>query len=151
MTKSGMTTSGMTASGMTTSGMTASGMRTLGNKTRLAWIGLAAAGALCGCSSSESPQANARDVAAARDYAAAEEADADRRAARRIGAAVEQVQRSKYDVEMAQADGNHQIAVQKCEVLAGAQRKACVAQADADYEMLKSIAKTQYPDLASAR
>jgi hypothetical protein len=141
----------MTTLGMTTLGMTTLGMASLGKNTRLALLGLAAAGALCGCSGAESPQANARDVAAARDYAAAEEADANRRAARRLGAAVEQVQRSKYDVELAQADGNHQIAVQKCEVLAGAQRKACVAQADADYEMLKSIAKTQYPDLASAR
>jgi hypothetical protein len=130
---------------MTTFGTTRFGMR------RVTFISLTAAAALYGCTSSESPQANARDVAAARDYAAAEQADATRRAARRIGNAMEQVQRGKYDVEMSQADGNHQIAIQKCEVLSGAQHKACLAQADADYEMLKSIAKTQYPNLASAR
>jgi hypothetical protein len=118
---------------------------------RLALVGFVATTPLYGCTGAESPQANAKDVAAARDYAVQEEAEATRRAARRVGAAVEQVERGKYDVEIAQADGNHQIAVQKCEVLTGAQRNACVAQADADYEMLKSIAKTQYPDLANAR
>lgn len=118
------------------------------NLGQIALIGLMAAAGAVGCTASETPQANDRDVGLARDDVARAPAAAERRAAKPIGAVAEQ---GKYDMEMAQADGNHQMAIHKCEVLSGMQAKACRAQADADYEMLKSIAKTQYPDLASAR
>jgi hypothetical protein len=93
------------------------------------FIGLAAAVCAGGCSGPGSAHSDATDAALVRPA----------------------LRGTKYGVEMAQADVNHQLGLQKCQVLSGVQGKACRAQVDADYEMLKSIAKTQYPELASAR
>jgi hypothetical protein len=46
-----------------------------------------------------------------------------------------------YEVAVARADGDHKIAIQKCDALEGHNQKICKEQADADYEVEKSDAK----------
>jgi hypothetical protein len=46
-----------------------------------------------------------------------------------------------YDVAVARADGDHKIAVQKCDTLEGHDQKVCKDQADADYDAAKANAK----------
>src|ERR1700722_14617148 len=42
---------------------------------------------------------------------------------------------------MAQADGDHKVAIQKCEAASGDAQKACKDQADAKYDLAKANAK----------
>jgi len=44
-------------------------------------------------------------------------------------------------VALAKADGDHQVAIQKCETLQGHDQQVCKDQADADYEAVKANAK----------
>ena len=46
-----------------------------------------------------------------------------------------------YNVAVAQADGDHKVALQKCETLQGHDQQVCKDQADADYEAAKANAK----------
>jgi hypothetical protein len=46
-----------------------------------------------------------------------------------------------YDVAMAQADGDHKVALQRCDGLSGDSQKACKDQADAKYDLAKANAK----------
>jgi hypothetical protein len=78
--------------------------------------GLLALGSLTACDSAKSPDAASRDIAAANNAAAGK-------------------------VALATADGNHQVAIQKCETLQGHDQQVCKDQADADYEAAKANAK----------
>ncbi len=103
-------------------------------QTVIALIGFAALGSLVACNNAKSPDAAARDIAAANNSAAHEVADAQRDAQKDMSA-------DAYSVAMAQADGDHKIALQKCETLQGHDQQVCKDQADADYEAAKANAK----------
>jgi hypothetical protein len=46
-----------------------------------------------------------------------------------------------YDIAMAQADGDHKVALEKCLALPPQQQQSCTAQADLDYATAKTNAK----------
>ena len=105
-----------------------------------------------GCDNPKSPDAVAGDVAAAQAKRATEVADAKQDAAKATDKAEAKVDdktadlnnataKGAYDVAMAQADGDHQVATQKCEALAGDAQKACKDQSDAKYDLAKANAK----------
>ena len=84
-------------------------------KLMLSFVALLAIAVASGCNHAKLPGAAANDVAAAQAMRASEVADA------------------KPDVAMAQADGDHKVALQKCDALSGDSRKACKDQADVKY------------------
>jgi hypothetical protein len=96
--------------------------------------GLVALGSLTACNNAKSPDAAARDVAAANDAAANKIADAQRDAQKDMSS-------DAYKVALAKADGDHQVAIQKCDTLQGHDQQVCKDQADADYEAAKANAK----------
>lgn len=108
--------------------------------------------ALSGCNKAKSPDAVSKDVATAQDKRASEVADARRDAAKSEDKAEAKVDdktndlnqanaKGAYDVAMAQADGDHKVASQRCEGLSGDSQKACKDQADAKYDLAKANAK----------
>ncbi|MDB6083839.1 MAG: hypothetical protein JWN43_1720 [Gammaproteobacteria bacterium] len=86
------------------------------------------------CHDAKSPDAAAHDIAAASQSAAKEVADARRDEQKDMG-------NDAYAVAVARADGEHKVAIQKCDVLQGHDQKACKDQADADYDAEKANAK----------
>jgi hypothetical protein len=86
------------------------------------------------CNNPKSPETAAHDISAAHDSAAKEVAEArqDQR---------KDMSNDSYDVAVARADGDHKIAVQKCDTLEGHDQKVCKDQADADYDAAKANAK----------
>ncbi len=96
--------------------------------------GLVALASLTACNNAKSPDAAARDIAAANDAAAAKIADAQRDAQKDMSG-------DAYKVALAKADGDHQVATQKCETLQGHDQQVCKDQADADYDAAKANAK----------
>ena len=103
-------------------------------QTVIALIGLVTLGSLAACNNAKSPDAAARDIAAANNSAAREVADAQRDAQKDMSV-------DAYNVATAKADGDHKIAFQKCETLQGHDQQVCKDQADADYEAAKANAK----------
>ena len=78
----------------------------------------------------EARQSQARtDIDANADAAQAEQKAEDRKAG------------SAYDVAITEAEGTHQIAVEKCKAMSGDAQKACKDQADARLELAKANAK----------
>jgi hypothetical protein len=100
----------------------------------LTWIGVASLAALGACNNAKSPDTAARDIAAADQSAARTLADAQRDQQKDMSA-------DAYNVAIAQADGDHQVALRKCETLQGHDQQQCKDQADADYEAAKANAK----------
>jgi hypothetical protein len=119
------------------------------------FISLAAALAItimAGCNNAKSPDSVSKDVAAAQEKRASEVADAKKDASKDENKAAAKVDdksndlnnanaKGAYDVAMAQADGDHKVAIQKCEALSGDAQKACKDQADAKYDLAKANAK----------
>jgi hypothetical protein len=103
-------------------------------QTMIALVGLIALGSLAACNNAKSPDSAARDIAAAHDRAAQEVADAQRDAQKDMSS-------DAYNVATAKADGDHKIALEKCETLQGHDQQVCKDQADADYEAAKANAK----------
>jgi hypothetical protein len=101
---------------------------------RLTLMSAAALVALSACNNSKSPDAEARDLAAANQSASNQVADAQRDAQK-------DASQDAYSVAIAQADGDHKIALQKCEALQGHDQDICKQQADADYDAAKANAK----------
>jgi hypothetical protein len=108
--------------------------------------------ALSGCNNAKSPDAVANDVAAAQAKRASQVANAKQDAAKDENKAEAKVDdktndlnnvnaKGAYDVAMAQADGDHKVALQKCEAASGDAQKACKDQADAKYDLAKANAK----------
>jgi hypothetical protein len=97
-------------------------------------IGFAALLLATGCNNAKSPEAAAKDIAAAHDSAVQEVADARKDQQQDMSS-------DAYDVAMARADGDHKISIQKCEALDGHDQKRCKDQADADYDAAKANAK----------
>lgn len=116
-------------------------------------VALFGVGVLSGCNNAKSPDAVANDVASAQHKRASEVADAKKDAekdANKVAAKVDDKTnelnntnaKGAYDVAMAQADGDHKVAVQKCEAMSGDAQKACKDQADAKYDLAKANAKS---------
>ena len=108
--------------------------------------------AASGCNQAKSPDAVANDVAAAQAKRAAQVADAKQDAAKDANKAEAKVEdktndlnhvnaQGAYDIAMTQADGDHKVAIQKCEAMSGDAQKACKDQADAKYDLAKANAK----------
>jgi hypothetical protein len=95
---------------------------------------VAALAMLGACNNAKSPDSAAHDIAAANQSAAGEVADAQRDQQKDMSA-------DAYNVAIAQADGDHKVAIQKCETLQGHDQQVCKDQADADYEAAKANAK----------
>ncbi|HEY2779266.1 MAG TPA: hypothetical protein VGI90_00715 [Steroidobacteraceae bacterium] len=107
---------------------------------------------MAGCNGAKSPDSVSKDVASAQEKRASEVSDAKRDAAKDENKAAAKVDdksndlnnanaKGAYDVAMAQADGDHKVAIQKCEALSGDAQKACKDQADAKYDLAKANAK----------
>jgi hypothetical protein len=120
-------------------------------KLLLPMIGILTAVFACGCNSAKSPAAVATDVAAARQLASTELTDARKDAAKNVDSAVANAggsskdlndvgAKSEYDVAVAQADGDHNVAIQRCLALTGEAQKSCKEQADASYDQAKTHA-----------
>jgi hypothetical protein len=103
-------------------------------KSLITWVGVAALAVLAGCNNAKSPETAAHDIAAADQSAANKVADAQRDTQKDMSA-------DAYNVAVAQADGDHKVAIQKCETLQGHDQSACKDQADADYDAAKAKAK----------
>jgi hypothetical protein len=88
------------------------------------------------CNKANSPETEANGIAAAHDSAVKEVAKAETNQQHDMSA-------DGYNVAVAQADGDHKIAIQKCDALAGHEQKTCKDQADADYEAAKANAKAK--------
>jgi Tfp pilus assembly major pilin PilA len=121
-------------------------------KLFISLVALCAVAMVSGCNNPKSPDAVANDVAAAQAKRATEVADAKQDAAKDTNKAEAKVDdktvdlnnanaKGAYDVAMAQADGDHQVATQRCEALSGDAQKACKDQADAKYDLAKANAK----------
>jgi hypothetical protein len=121
-------------------------------KLMLSIVALLAVAAASGCDHAKSPDAVANDVAAAQAKRSSEVADAKQDAAKDANKAEAKVDekaadlnnvnaKGSYDVAMAQADGDHKVALQKCDALSGDSQKACKDQADAKYDLAKANAK----------
>jgi hypothetical protein len=117
----------------------------------LSLVALATA-VLVGCGQAEPPASVGKDVAAAQQRAEAKT----ERAADRASQDVAKEQRSvddkvikrdnvaaedEYKIALARADGNHDVALQKCKALAGDAQSRCKQQADADYDAAKANSK----------
>ena len=120
-------------------------------KLLLPMIGILTAALACGCNSAKSPAAVATDVAAARQQASTEVTDARKDAAKNVDSAAANVDGSSkdlndagakaaYDVAVAQADGDHSVAIQQCSALTGEAQKSCNERADAAYDQAKTHA-----------
>jgi hypothetical protein len=121
-------------------------------KLMISMIALLTVAAASGCNNAKSPDAVSNDVAAAQAKRASEVADAKQDAAKDSNKAETKVDekasdlnnvnaKGAYDVAMAQADGDHKVALQKCDAFSGDSQKACKDQADAKYDLAKANAK----------
>jgi hypothetical protein len=120
-------------------------------KLLLPMIGILTTALACGCNNAKSPAAVAADVAAARQQASTEVADTRKDAAKNVDSAAAKADgsskdlndasaRAAYDVAVAQADGNHNVAIQQCSALTGEAQKPCKDRADAGYDQAKTHA-----------
>jgi hypothetical protein len=120
-------------------------------KLLLPMIGILTAALACGCNSAKSPAAVAADVAAARQQASTEVTNTRKDAAKNVDSAAANVNgspkdlndvsaRAGYDVSVAQADGDHNVAIQQCSALTGEAQKSCKERADAAYDQAKTQA-----------
>ena len=120
-------------------------------KLLLPMIGILTAALAGGCNSAKSPAAVATDVAAARQQASTEVMDARKDAVKNVDSAAANVDgsskdlneasaRAAYDVAVAQADGDHSVAIQQCSALIGEAQKSCKERADARNDQAKTQA-----------
>jgi nickel-dependent lactate racemase len=120
-------------------------------KLLLPMIGILTAALACGCNGAKSSAAVAIDVAAARQQASTEVTDARKDAAKNVDSAAANVDgsskdlnvasaRAAYDVAVAQADGDHSVAIQQCSALTGEAQKSCKERADARDDQAKTHA-----------
>ena len=115
---------------------------------------LAAFAAVGGCQQASSPSAVERGVANAKDGAQKADQRVREEQAKKVASAnaelgdAEQKAEAKkaesmYKVAVTEAQGRHDIAVERCNGLAGEQQKACKDQADAALDLAKANAKAQ--------
>jgi len=105
-----------------------------------------------GCNNAKSPDAVAKDVAAAQQKASSEVANSEKDASKDLGKAADKVDdklvdlnnaaaKDAYDLAVAKADGNRKVATANCAAASGDAQKACKDQADADYNAAVADAK----------
>ena len=120
-------------------------------KLLLPMLGILTTALACGCNSAKSPAAVATDVAEARQQASIEVTNARKDAAKNVDSAASNADSSSkelndvdaktaYDVAVAQADGEHNVAIQQCLALTGEAQKSCKERADAGYDQAKTRA-----------
>jgi hypothetical protein len=113
-----------------------------------------AALALVGCQQASSPSAVDRDVSNAKATAQKEDTKASQDEAKTVASANADLSDaehkadvkktdSAFDVAVTEAEGRHDIAIARCNGLAGDQQKACKDQADAALDLAKANAKAQ--------
>src|SRR5258707_15830623 len=118
-------------------------------KKIIAVVGVFALAMIGGCHKAKSPDAVANNVTNAEQKAADNVADAEKDASKDVGNAAGKVDdkakdlnnaevKGAYDVDMAKAEGDRKIALDKCEALSGDSQKDCKNIADADYQAAKS-------------
>jgi hypothetical protein len=118
-------------------------------KTIIAIVGMFALSMFGGCHKAKSPDTVANNVANAEQKAADNVADAQKDASKDVANEAERVDdkakdldnaevKGAYDVEMARAEGDRKIALNKCETLGGDAQKECKNVADADYQAAKA-------------
>lgn len=111
-----------------------------------------AASLLGGCNEAKSPDTVAKDVDTAQQKAASEVAKSEQSAVKDVGNSADKVAtklddlnntaaKDAYKITLAQADGDHKVALAKCTALSGDAQKNCKSQADADYDAAKANAK----------
>jgi hypothetical protein len=107
---------------------------------------------LAGCNIAKSPGAVVNDVAAAQQKAADNVADVRMNASKNNVSATDKVNdkskdlnnveaKGAYDVALARAEGNHKVAVEKCNAVSGDAQSKCKDMAAADYDAAKANAK----------
>ncbi|MEP6549112.1 MAG: hypothetical protein ABJD53_16765 [Gammaproteobacteria bacterium] len=118
----------------------------------LSLIGVAVLILAVACDRAKSPEAAANDIAAAKQDARQEVADAHLAAAKDINGASKELQdkstelaqsnaKAAYDIALARADGDHKVAIQQCMTQDGDPQKQCKGRADAEYDVAKANAK----------
>jgi len=119
-----------------------------------AWLmtGVVGMALLAGCDKPKSPDAVAKDVAAAQQSADQKVAKAENSAAQDVGKAADTLDskavdlnnteaKAAYDIAVARAEGDRKVALAKCSALAGDDQSKCRKQADADYDAVKANVK----------
>jgi hypothetical protein len=107
---------------------------------------------ITGCNKPKSPDAVAKDVAAAEQKASTEVANSEKYASKDLGKAAEKVDdklvdfnnaaaKDAYNLALAKADGDRKVALANCSAASGDAQKACKDQADADYHAAVADAK----------
>ena len=107
---------------------------------------------ITGCNSPKSPDAVAKNVAAAEQKASAEVANSEKDASKDLGKAADKVDdklvdfnntaaKDAYNLAVAKADGDRKVALANCSAASGDAQKACKDQADADYRAAVADAK----------
>jgi hypothetical protein len=105
-----------------------------------------------GCNNAKSPDAVAKDVAAAEQKASTEVANSEKDASKDLGKAADKVDdklvdlnnaaaKDAYNLAVAKADGSRKVALANCSSASGDAQKACKDQADADYNAAVADAK----------
>jgi len=107
---------------------------------------------IAGCDSAKSPDAVAKNVAAAEQKAATEVAKSEKAAEKDLNKAADKVDdtlvnfnnaaaKDAYNLALAKADGDRKVALANCLALGGDAQKTCKEQAEADYGAAKANAK----------
>lgn len=110
------------------------------------------AAALAACHQAKSPDEVAKEVAHAQDKANAEVARAENHADKDVSSAADKVgdkltdlnndaATDAYKIAVAKADGDHKVALARCDAMSGDAQTSCRKQADADYDAAKANAK----------
>jgi hypothetical protein len=105
-----------------------------------------------GCNNAKSPEAVAKDVAAAEQKASTEVANSEKDASKDLGKAADKVDdklvdlnntadKDAYNLAVAKADGTRKVALANCSAASGNAQKSCKDQADADYNAAVADAK----------
>ncbi len=109
---------------------------------------------IAACEKQKSPEAVARDIAAAQQKASTEVANSENAAAKDLDRAADKVgdkvvafnskaAQDAYNLAVANADGDRKVALAKCESAGGDAQKTCKDQAEADFSAAKAMAAAQ--------
>lgn len=104
---------------------------------------------LTGCNRAETPREVSKDVAAAQQKGAEEVAEA------RVDAAEDRMDtgsvmnesaaENQYEIRVTQAEADHKVAIESCEILEGDAQQACKDKADSQLAASKAEAELQRP------
>jgi hypothetical protein len=118
-------------------------------KVLLPLMGILVMALACGCNTGKSPAAVASDVAAARQQASTQVTETRKVEAEYVDSAAangsskdvnDASARAAYDVAVAQAEGDHSVAIQQCSALTGEAQRSCKERADTVLDQAKTHA-----------